>query len=150
MTAYLDLAGFKSLTVMPSGDVDAIEAAAPGWILANLTSFSERIDARLRKRYAVPFGAPYPEIVKSWLTRLVTLRAYLRRGVDPADPQFSAIKEDALEAEKELLEAANSETGLFDLPLLATSSTSAIARGAPLGYAESDPYAWTDVQAGLT
>ena len=31
MVAYLDTAGFKNLTIMPSSDVDALEAMAPGF-----------------------------------------------------------------------------------------------------------------------
>jgi hypothetical protein len=146
-SAYLTTAEFKTYTVMPAVDVDALEAAAPNWLANQLLSASVHLDARLRKRYAVPFAAPVPEIVKMWVTRVVTLRAYLRRGVDASDLQFAEIKADADTAVAEVKEAADAAAGLFDLPLRADSTASAITAPSPLAYSESSPYTWTDVQA---
>ena len=84
---YLDLNGFKGLTVMPASDVDGIETSAPGWILGQLTYWSSQIDSRLAKRYAVPFPSPYPTAVTGWLARIVTQRLYIKRGVDSTDAQ---------------------------------------------------------------
>lgn len=146
MAPYLTIATFKNLTAMPSTDVDALEAIAPGWVDAKLAAKSRWIDARLSKRYAVPFTAPYPEAVTDWLARIVTLNAYLRRGVDPNDRQFEELKADAEAAELEVKEAAESEKGLFELPLRADTAAGGISKGGPLGYSEASPYAWTDVQ----
>lgn len=146
MPAYLTRSEFRALTVMPGSDVDDLESAAPGWIDAQALSLSAMIDGRLRKRYAVPFPAPYPEIVKSWLQRLLTLRCYLRRGVNAQDAQFRVIQEDADAAGKELAEAANAETGLWDLPLRANESGTGISKGAPLAYSEASPFRWQDEQ----
>lgn len=147
--AYLTLATFKNLTVMPSNFVDAIEAApaSAGWVDAQLAYWSAQIDSRLGKRYAVPFDAPYPVAVTGWLARIVTIRCWLRRGVDPNDLQFSEIKADADAAWAEIKEAADSNVGLFDLPLRADTNASGVSRGGPIGYSETSPFVWTDIQA---
>lgn len=146
MSGYLDLAAFKVRTLAPQSFVDELETLAPGWVLGQLEHYSRVIDARLRKQYAVPFADPAPETVKEWLTRIVTLRVYLRRGVDPSDLQFEEIKQDAKDALAEIKEAADSETGLYDLPVADAADGSAISKGAPLGYSEASPYVWADVQ----
>jgi hypothetical protein len=148
MTAYLNLGEFKARTLMPSTDVDDLETIAAGWVLAQLEQCSRWIDSRLRKRYDAPFDvATCPEIVKSWLTRLVTLRAYLRRGVDATDAQFDLIRADAESAATEIKEAADAVDGLFDLPLKDSDKATGITLGAPFGYSEPDFYSWLDVQA---
>ncbi len=144
---YLDLTSFKALTIMPADHADAIQLVAPGWIDSQLVYWSGWIDSRLRKRYAAPFESPYPEAVTGWLARLVTVRAYLKRGVDPNDPQFEEIRADAERAMTEIKEAADGDVGLFDLPLRADTTAAGISKGGPLGYSEASPYVWTDEQA---
>lgn len=146
MAAYLDLPTFKTLTLMPASDVDALESLASGWIGTQLEYYSRWIDSRLRKRYAVPFPDPAPEAVREWLNRIVTMRAFLRRGVDPNDAQFAAIVADRDAALADIKEAADSETGLFELPLLDASDASDVSKGGPYAYSEQSPYVWTDVQ----
>jgi len=146
VTAYLTLAEFKARSLMPQSDVEALETAASGWVDGQLEYYSRAIDARLRKRYSAPFAAPVPEAVREWLTRIVTVRCFLRRGVDPADPQFAAIADDATEARAEIKEAADSVEGLFDLPILDTADASGVSKGGPLSYTEASPYVWTDKQ----
>lgn len=145
-TPYLDVAGFKAITLMPSSYVDELEVDAPGWLLRVLTSYSRFIDARLAKRYATPFATPYPEVVEEWLARLVTHRCFLKRGFDPEDPEAGDYRDDAISAKEELLEAANSEDGLYDLPLRADVTESGIDRGGPFGYSEASPYVGFDLQ----
>jgi hypothetical protein len=108
----------------------------------------------LRKRYASPFfafdGTPpevTPPTVQAWLARIVTWRVMLRRGVDPNDVQADTIKEDHDLAQAEVLEAANSETGWFDLPLRLDENGSAITQANPRSYSEQSPYVYTDLQA---
>lgn len=149
MSGYLDLAAFRERTLAPPGLVDDAEDAHEGWIDGQLSSWSRKIDARLRKRYAAPFAAPVPETVLEWLTQIVTVRVYLKRGVDPNDQQFEEIRQDAKDALAEIAEAANSETGLFDLPLLDAADGSAVSKGGPYGYSEASPYVWTDLQADV-
>jgi hypothetical protein len=144
--AYLDFAGFRDRTLMPAEDVDELEGRYPGWIATQLSEGSVRIDARLRKRYAAPFAQPYPEIVLSWLTRLVTFRAYLKRGVNPSDEQIADIRKDAEDAAGEIREAADAKEGLFDLPLRDAADASAISKGGCQVYAEASPWTWADRQ----
>lgn len=147
--SYLTPAEFRTLTVMPSADVDDLEGQQPGFLSGMLEAYSRTIDARLRKRYAVPFAEPFPEIIRIWLARMVTIRCYLRRGVDPRDPQIEMVQEDANAAALELKEAADSRDGLWDLPLRADSPGSAVSAGSPLFYAEASPWDWTDRQREL-
>lgn len=147
MAAYLTLALWKARTKMASADVDDLEGREPGKIDSFLLARSERaLNARLRKRYAAPFVAPYPEAVLSWLTDLVTFDAFMLRGFNPSSMQDQLVADEAKRAEAEILEAANSDVGLFDLPLRQDTTTSGIARGGPFGYAEASPYAWIDRQ----
>lgn len=148
--AYNTLAEFKTRSLLPPDYVDAVEAVQPGFTAAQLESCARLdIDARLAKRYAVPFAAPVPEAVKSWETRIVTHRVCLRRGVDPSDLQQADIRDDAAAAKREIEEAANSETGLFDLPLRADTTASGISKGGPRGYSEQSPYVWMDGQVDV-
>jgi hypothetical protein len=143
---YLTLAKFKTLTVMPGSFVDAIEITDPGWVDTQLLYWSAWLDSRLRKRYLAPFVLPYPLAVEGWLSRLVTVRCYLKRGVDPTDEQYADVKADDVDARKEITEAAESVTGLFDLPVRADLDASGISQGNPRSYSEQSPYSWTTVQ----
>lgn len=147
--AYLTENEFLALTTMPSSTVDSLAVVSPGWIAQQLSYWSAQIDARLRKRYAAPFASPYPLAVQGWLARIVTVRCYLKNGVDPNDLQFAEIKADADAALAEIKEAADSNEGLFDLPLRADTTATGVSRGGPFGYSEASPYVWTDVQSDI-
>lgn len=154
MPAYLTKAQFALRSIAPAEYIDAIELRTPGWIDQQLLQESARLDARLKKRYAAPFvdgaGQPAaPELVMLWLTRIVTLKVYLRRGVDATDEQFVEVRDDARAAEAELKEAADGAMGLWDLPVRGQEQTSAITYGGPRVYSEQSPYVWTDVQADI-
>ena len=145
---YLTKDAFAARSDMPSEYLDALEARSPGWIDTQILQQGAWLDARLAKRYVTPFAAPYPEILLLWLTTLVTMRCWIRHGVDASDVDMEFVREDYERTLKEVEEAANSETGLFQLPpRQSTPEASGIARGAPLGYSEQSPYAWHDVQA---
>lgn len=146
MAAYLTIAQFKALSVIPASYVDQIETEQAGWTDTQLAAWSAWIDAKLAKRYQVPFGSPAPITVQMWLSRIVTPIAYLKKGIDPTDAQVSAIVADGEAARLEIKEAADSKEGLYELPLLATGPSQGVGKGAPLGYSEQTPYAWTDVQ----
>ena len=146
MASYLSVEQFRTESLMPGVQVDALEQEHPGFLLAKLTRRSGAIDARLRKRYAAPFADPVPDKVIEWLLAGVTLAAYLKLGVDPLDAQIADIKAAAQLADEELQEAADSEKGLFDLPLRADTADTGISKGAPLGYSEQSPYVHTDMQ----
>ena len=152
MAIYLDFAGFKSLTVIPSKFVDEVEAVSPGWVDTQLDYWSRWIDSRLRKRYASPFAAfgdapPTPLAVQGWLVRIVTIRVWIKRGIDPNDLQYDTVNQDSIDAKTEIAEAADSNVGLFDLPLRVDQDGSAINRANPKSHTEASPYVWTDEQA---
>lgn len=147
--AYLSVAEWKSRTIMPGGDVDALEAQEPGFLSNALGDWTDEIEDRLRKRYAVPFVAPYPRAVLRWLTVLVTRDAYSKRGFNPSSEQDTAsIITPAERAEASIKEAADSKDGLYDLPLRADAlDASGIVKGEPMGDAQASPYSWVDAQA---
>jgi len=149
MAGYISLSEFTSMSVMPASDIAQLEVTSPGWIAAQSDLISRHIDARLRKRYRVPF-VTVPVAVQMWVTSILTHRAYLKRGVDPTDVQSQTIVDDATRAQEEVLEAANCDTGLFDLPLLSEyNAASGAVKGAPLSYSEQSPYVWMDNQYNL-
>jgi len=148
VSVYLTNIEFRLLTLCPVNVIDEVESRSPGWLAMQLTSVSSRIDARLAKRYAAPFVAPYPTVVQEWLAHIVSWRAYLKRGVNSLDSEAAEYKAQHDEALKEILEAANSDTGLFELPLLQDliPDASGVVRGGPQSYSEQSPYVWMDVQ----
>lgn len=108
---------------------------------------SNLIDARLAKRYVTPFDAGNPPIaLQLWVSRIMTLRLYLKRGVDATDAQVAVIREDEQAAWAEIKEAADSATGLYELPLRSTDATLGVTKAGPLAYSETSPYRWTTRQ----
>jgi len=146
--AYLDVTAFRALTLAPASYVDAIEVAHAGWLLGRLTHWSDRIDARLRKRYAVPFAASplTPPIITGWLEALVTFELYAKRGVDATDSQIVEMRQRFDATLAELKEAADSRDGLLELPLRSDNPTSAVTKAGPQGYSEASPYDWISNQ----
>jgi hypothetical protein len=143
---------FRTRTVMPDEDVDALWVSRPGFLEAAIQGALANITARLRKRYKTPFTAaggsnPRPEIVVVWQTKIVTPEAYRARGYNPADDQLKVLDEDRKQAFEEIKEAADAVDGLYDLPLLETEDASGIVKGAPLSSSDASPYAWIDAQS---
>ncbi len=134
---------------MPTEDVDEIEDRKSEFIQTAIDDWTEEIFARLRKRYdTAAMAQDPPRTVLRWLVKLVTRDCYDFRGNNPAsESDKDAIYGAAERAELELKEAADAVDGLFELPLLGTTpADGAISRGSPLGYSETSPYVWTDVQ----
>ena len=125
---------------------DRLEQSRPGLQMKLAASVSAEMDARLGKRYLRPIPNP-PEIVKLWAADLLTPRAYEALGVRPTDEQQEQINARAAQVYEFLKEAANSETGLFDLPLSATDQSSGIQAPTILSYSEHSPYTWRHKQA---
>lgn len=145
--AYQDKDAFANRTTMPVEFIDEIETASAGWTDTQLGLVEAKINARLRKRYAVPFAAPVPDVVLDWQTAIVTHRSYLRRGIDPTDAQMVDIKAAADEAWAEVKEAADAANGLFDLPLRQDTTADGVSKTSTLAYSEASPYVGFDVQA---
>ena len=153
---YITLAEFKLLSLVPAEVIDAIEQVTPGWTVAQLEKATAHINARLAKRYDVPFSTPYPDVLGDWVARLVSVRCYIRRGVDPTDRQFDMVDKDAQLAQDEIKEASDAIgdagggvgiRGMFDLPLRADTTTTGIARGHTRSYSEASPYVGFSKQA---
>jgi hypothetical protein len=148
MAAYLTPEEFAVRSAMPSEDVRALMQSEPGFVEALLDDLSGEIDDQLRKRYAAPFVAPVPRIVRRWLTRLATPEAYKKRGFNPSSAQDGDVLKDADTARAEIQKAADSKDGLYELPLRNDGTdVSGVSKGAPLGYSEASPYTWLDRQA---
>lgn len=144
--AYLTVSELPTYVVVPTSHIDQCESVAPGFVDAQLAYWSGYIDSRLRKRYKVPFADPAPIAVKGWLARIVTVRLETRIGIRPTDEQFAWIEADAKGAFTELDEAANAETGLFDLPMHDDEQASGLGTTGTLVYSEQSPYVGFDVQ----
>lgn len=148
--AYITPEQYRQKTLLPENILDAIEQRTPGWIAAQLDLVSARIFAQLGKRYGDWVNAnAYPTVLGEWITRIMDVRALLKRGVAADDKQYETYKELHDTAWKEVNNAANSETGLFDLATEQGGVTSGIVRGAPLQYSEQSPYSWLDGQAEI-
>ncbi len=148
--SYLDVEEFKARTIAPASLVDGARtrdaSAWKSYVESRLKIATSRINARLTKRYAVPFSAPYVEIVLGWVTAIVTPELYEKAGWAPSDAQAEKIYAAAERAEAEIKEAADAEEGLYELPLRADTTETGVTKGGPLGYSEADPYAWIDLQ----
>lgn len=133
---------------MPRADVDLVESDEAGYIDVQLEDWSREIDDRLRKRYAVPFTSPPPRIILRWLTVIVTPAVYRKRGANPNDPTLELFEKDKADALAELREAADSQNGLFEIPLRDDEPQgSGVTKASPRAYTETSPYVWQDAQA---
>lgn len=156
MAAYLTLADFKLLSVIPPDYLDFIEtsgpAPQPGWTLAKLAAWSRWLDARLKKRYAIPLPSAtsadpnFPSVAQQWLCDLATFDAYLKRGIDPTDAQIQEIEKRYNAVKAEVQEAADAESGLFELPLRTDGTGQGVTKGAPLFATQTSPYTWRTQQ----
>lgn len=147
-TPYLDLAGYKLLSLLPGGTIDRVESETPGYFAENLLAESADIDSRLSKRYAAPFVSPYPKAVQRWLARKIDGIAVFKSGFKPTDESALKIDEREKAADLEIDKAADAEKGLYELPLRADTDANGVVKGAPLAYTETSPYVGRD-QRGM-
>jgi hypothetical protein len=149
-TSYLTDDEFKLRTLLPSTVVDGIESKTPGWLRAQIIGVSARVEARLGKRYPVWVAPDYPEALKQWVVDIVSANAWLKRGMSQTDDAFAEFKNRHDQAYDEIKEAANSDTGLFDLQRTVDGAqSSAIEYGGSHCYSEQSPYAALDRQARI-
>jgi hypothetical protein len=147
--AYLDVAGFTAATLIPDEFILDLDTRYPEFLPTRLLYASARIDSRLTKRYDAPFKTPYPVAVLDWLTRIVSHEAWLKRGRAASDEDAQMYMADHDQAWADIKEAADSEIGLFDLPLRSNTDQSGIQRGFPRVYSQQSPYAWSVAQARI-
>lgn len=137
---------------MPASFVVEVETKYPGYTLAQIGLVSSRVDGRMRKRYGFPITdlTKVPTLVEAWVAAIVTPEVFLKRGISGTDEQWQEYVKRAEAADKEMLEAASAELGLFDLPAKNDGSpeTGIVAVG-PLVYSEQSPYVWADQQAEI-
>lgn len=147
--AYLNLVQFKRLSPLPPERIDSVEDKHSGFIEEVLEAYSQEIDARLAKRYPVPFANP-PAIVKRWLAAMATVDVLERIGVSAQDPDVERYYVERARSLDSLKEASDGEKGTYELTIAGASptspATSAIDRGAPLSYSEQSPYVAFDRQ----
>jgi hypothetical protein len=147
LPAYLTIPEFKLRTVLAVAAIDRVEARHPGWLAAQFESSSRWIDMRLAKRTRVPLrGPPFPEIVQSWVARMVTCSASLSHGIQASDQQLALVIADKDKAEAEVIEAANGQISLIDIPEDDELGGSSISQGGPRFYSETSPYVSLDIQ----
>lgn len=144
-----DVIDFRVRTAMPDEDVDLVWRDRSGFLEASVKGAYADINARLRKRYPTLTATNRPEAVVRWMTRIVTPEAYRARGINPNDDQTKVFDADRAQAYLEIKEAADSQDGLYDLPVADASDVSAITKGMPLSYSEGSAYDWLDAQAAL-
>jgi hypothetical protein len=137
---FPDLASVKRQSVMPTADIDDLEARESGWILGKALSLQGLLDARLRKRCPVPFVDPVPDAVLNWLGALLDPEMYLKRGINPSDQQQILIDARRERAERDLAEAADGNIGKFDLPARQDTTDSAMTEPSTLAYSEQSPF----------
>lgn len=152
MASYLTVAQWRLRTTMPAGSVDVLEAERPGYLQAALDDRAQEFHEILNRRYDVPFDmSSPPRTLLRWITHAVTFDAYNALGYDASALQDKTIEERAEAALTQAREAANSVTGLYELPLRAsTENVTGITKGGPFSYSEPGPYDWLDEQREAT
>lgn len=147
MAVFLDLTTFNDATVAAPEYVAEVNSRYPTFLPAQFGLVSAYIEGRLRKRYPQAFVAPYPLQLIDWATHILTYRMMNRRGIDSTDEQAADYRKNHDTALAEVLEAADSENGRWDIPLRADTNQSGIDDTLPMSYSQSSPYVWMDEQA---
>lgn len=89
---------------------------------------------------------PVAEIALGWLVSMVDVDVWDRRGANAQDPTIARYVAKVEKAETQIAAAANSQEGLFELPLNDAESASAVQHAGPLSYSEASPYVGADRQ----
>lgn len=151
MPSYLALATYRQRTTVDGSLVDLCvnKGKDVGWWL---DAASAEINMRLAKRYAVDFGdpGPVPDAIIKWLIRLVNVDVWECTGGLPEGRVDGWADEARKQVYVELEKAADSEKGLFELPLRNTDllGNSAINQGGPYVRSYLTPHDVNDYYAG--
>lgn len=89
---------------------------------------------------------PIPEVALGWVVAMVDVDVWDRRGVNAQDPTIARYVAKVEKADVQIAAAANSNEGLFELPLNDAVAASAVQHGGPLAYTEASPYVSADRQ----
>lgn len=146
---YVTIEYVGQIAPIPAKHLYAFEENHPGSFEAIATAVSRMFDARLSKRYAVPFDQnDPPEALRFHVANVVAYQVFLKIGFDPGSEQDAYIKEARDESLAWLKEAADSEGGTVELPRRETIPTaqSAIARSLPKAVSDATPFAWVGRQ----
>jgi hypothetical protein len=141
----IDVPRFTTLTIIKPWRLVELEKHHPGFLAAHLEQETASIEDQLRHRYVVPFPARHKTIEK-WVTAIVQRDALLEIGVEGNDTLWVEVVARAELAEKQIAEAADTQSAKWNLPLRDGKDATGIAKGGPLGYAETSPFDWTDQQ----
>jgi hypothetical protein len=136
----------KSLTNLAKGTVEVFESEDSEWLQATIDSETARVYAKLRKRYAVPFIAPVPTIVREWVAAYVDHRMLVKIGVSVGDVVIEAVKARVDATALAITDAAESVEGLTELPLNADAGASGVISPATFFYSETSPFRAWDLQ----
>jgi hypothetical protein len=137
----------KIIGDMPPNLVDTVETKFAGIVVGKIQAVSGVFNAKLVKRYAAAFELPYPEALKYHVACVVAFKLWMVLGYNPEgalDQHLKTLHDASLAW---LDEAANSETGLIELPPFEDPMVSAVNKGGPLSYTETSPYVHLDIQA---
>lgn len=163
--AYLTFEEYQERTIYEQSEIDEFYSR-PGRVNTfarwEKTLRSRKIDDKLRRRYAVPFGivspsaepdpALVPEAAKDWLTAYLDAR-FLRARRYPGGEEEAGDNDNTLEAQeatREIENAANQDVPAHpELPLLATApESSGVVKGGPFVVEHLSPWdAWDAIAA---
>lgn len=150
MPSYLTFAEYSARSrIRASLITQAGSAKVEAW----LAEHSATIRDRLVKRYAVDFTdpGPVPDTICKWLTAFVDHDVQEYIGGNPEGREDEWISKRVEKAEAQLMEAADSEKGLIELPFRNTNplGDSAINKGGPHVESFTTIYGWFDAQAAM-
>jgi hypothetical protein len=149
MPSYLTFAEYRSKSRIKNALIDTCGQPK---VEQFLEEYSGTIRDRLTKRYAVDFTdpGPVPATIAKWLVWGVDYDVLFYVGGNPEGREDEFAKERWTLANDELKEAANSETGLFELPLRNTDplGNSAINKGGPFVKSFLTPFSFWKITAG--
>jgi len=125
-----------------------IAGAGQRFINTQIRMIRAKIYDRLRVRYDVDaMKLAEPDTVKRWIGELIAPKVYRKRGIDPTDAVYTEFLRVAEAAEAEITAAADSVTGLYQLPLSSSNESSAATKPKIASSSDADPGAWKRRQA---